>query len=594
MLTKAAVYHVRRNLKEAVLIRGNLPGLRVLLERAPRASSQRAAYKEGLRPPWGIQDRGGMACPPTAAVSLTMRVRDIMNIPGLKEHLTLVAGASALDRVITNVTVMEAPDLPEHLSGNELVLTTLYSMRDDETLRVRLIMRLAERQAAAVIVKVGRFVESVPPEMVNQADHLGLPILTVPSQVVFREIIYKVVGDLIRESSVDSSALQAETRGPGPQLSQRLWQKLLGNDSLSSFCEDLAAELRAPCWVVSARGDVLASSTEMSRAVENALKGTLASAIPQISPFRAGSCLVWPCQVLRERMACLVVESPAGIEPALDLLVKQTAAAIAFNLLQNQRMVRAAGPELTETFEGILFGHLNDDAVLYKLKTFSYELQAHTYVSVINFELQDEPRHMWVTRLLGVLQETLPRSLSCVRGSELITLITSRRPSDLLSRTSRRSLEITLEEISGPARVLSMGVGLPVTSPSALSSSYILAKRAVELGARLAPGRRIHFFEDYALEAYILKGKLSAEGKLLMERFLKPLREYDSSHDSSLIHTLEHVLESGGIEESAAAMHVHPNTIRYRLRKVEELTGLDPLSPKGGFYFRAALILARG
>jgi DNA-binding PucR family transcriptional regulator len=62
----------------------------------------------------------------------------------------------------------------------------------------------------------------------------------------------------------------------------------------------------------------------------------------------------------------------------------------------------------------------------------------------------------------------------------------------------------------------------------------------------------------------------------------------------TLIETLTVYLESGGsIEATGRALFVHPNTVRYRLKQVAELTGFSPSDPRDGFVLQIALVLGR-
>jgi hypothetical protein len=61
-----------------------------------------------------------------------------------------------------------------------------------------------------------------------------------------------------------------------------------------------------------------------------------------------------------------------------------------------------------------------------------------------------------------------------------------------------------------------------------------------------------------------------------------------------LLETLDALYAAGGVLESAARhLYVHPNTVRYRLRRVGEVTGLNPLQPRDAFTLRIALTLGR-
>lgn len=61
-----------------------------------------------------------------------------------------------------------------------------------------------------------------------------------------------------------------------------------------------------------------------------------------------------------------------------------------------------------------------------------------------------------------------------------------------------------------------------------------------------------------------------------------------------LLETLDGFFAAGGVLESAArALYIHPNTVRYRLRRVGEITGLSPLLPRDAFALRVALTVGR-
>ena len=62
----------------------------------------------------------------------------------------------------------------------------------------------------------------------------------------------------------------------------------------------------------------------------------------------------------------------------------------------------------------------------------------------------------------------------------------------------------------------------------------------------------------------------------LRERLLGPLREYDSRHNAELLGTLRSFLDcDGSWSACASVMYVHVNTVRYRISRIEALTGRD-------------------
>lgn len=76
----------------------------------------------------------------------------------------------------------------------------------------------------------------------------------------------------------------------------------------------------------------------------------------------------------------------------------------------------------------------------------------------------------------------------------------------------------------------------------------------------------------------------------LVERVVTPLRGADSSVEI----TLRAYLDSGGhVEKCARELYVHPNTVRYRLKRVSQITDYDPLNARDAFVLRIALVLGK-
>ncbi|NUR31360.1 MAG: helix-turn-helix domain-containing protein, partial [Catenulispora sp.] len=67
-------------------------------------------------------------------------------------------------------------------------------------------------------------------------------------------------------------------------------------------------------------------------------------------------------------------------------------------------------------------------------------------------------------------------------------------------------------------------------------------------------------------------------------RPVRRLREYDDKHQADLLTTLRAWLDAfGDVNEASAAVHIHPSTFRYRLRRVAEIASIDLGDPDTRF-----------
>jgi DNA-binding PucR family transcriptional regulator len=109
-----------------------------------------------------------------------------------------------------------------------------------------------------------------------------------------------------------------------------------------------------------------------------------------------------------------------------------------------------------------------------------------------------------------------------------------------------------------------------------LAVSYSEAKEAIEV-AVAAGGGRVMAFKDVLIDSIV---RSSRHADRILEETIGPVLRYDAERQSQLVPTLRAYVDAGfNLTKSAELLRVHPNTVVYRLRRVEELTGRDPHVP---------------
>jgi purine catabolism regulator len=129
------------------------------------------------------------------------------------------------------------------------------------------------------------------------------------------------------------------------------------------------------------------------------------------------------------------------------------------------------------------------------------------------------------------------------------------------------------------------------SAPIAASTQVSEAARQARLAAAqaLEAGRPYLRYGAEGPDAGLLPRSLE-DTRHLVRRVLGPLVEYDRAHDGSLVSSLRTFLANdGGWQRSAEELGVHRQTLVYRLRKAEQLTGLRPTSTRGSAMLWLAL-----
>jgi hypothetical protein len=139
----------------------------------------------------------------------------------------------------------------------------------------------------------------------------------------------------------------------------------------------------------------------------------------------------------------------------------------------------------------------------------------------------------------------------------------------------------------------SFGAGPIVIGPAVSSLDHASeSARAAIAGFRAAPawpGAPRPVAADDLLPERALAGDTEARRVLRHDAYGAVLRA-----GGGLLETLDAFFAAGAVLESAAReLYVHPNTVRYRLKRVSEVTGLSPLDPRHAFALRLALTIGR-
>ncbi|GAB2971718.1 PucR family transcriptional regulator [Amycolatopsis acidiphila] len=193
-------------------------------------------------------------------------------------------------------------------------------------------------------------------------------------------------------------------------------------------------------------------------------------------------------------------------------------------------------------------------------------------------------RHRLADGLAMHLGAVHPRCAAALVGDVVYGLVPVARNGDGEQRALRIATDF-LDRVGERARAV-IAVGPVAHDVSGLAETRASADRALRvLRSGSSAGRRVARLADVHVEALLLELRdlVSARG----DRPTGPvarLFEYDEQHNTSLVETLRAWLDAfGDVIAASAAVYVHPNTFRYRLRRLAEVGGLDLADPEARF-----------
>lgn len=187
-------------------------------------------------------------------------------------------------------------------------------------------------------------------------------------------------------------------------------------------------------------------------------------------------------------------------------------------------------------------------------------------------DADDEGRAEALERFRTGMMRALPGVLIDQRDEEAVALVPALGADE--TETLKR-LEKALGE--GVNRLpLVVGVSSPCLGAAALAIGLQEARQAALAAPVIVDAPAIVPYDGLGPYKYLLRVPLDGDVRDRQRDALKKLGEYDRQRQAQLTRTLEEFLrQRGNISATAQALYVHPNTLRQRLRRIEELTGIN-------------------
>jgi sugar diacid utilization regulator len=268
----------------------------------------------------------------------------------------------------------------------------------------------------------------------------------------------------------------------------------------------------------------------------------------------------------------------------MRLLVTEHAATVCGVILGRERVVASAAARAREDLiEGLLSGKGSDaDEVLRWARHLGYdESREHRVLALVVEQDHDglgQRAPVAIERFFGT---QAPDAIIAVRDREVVVVLPGDAPradqpdrADRAERLSGACLGRVRELL--PRAMVTIGIGGRCGPPEQIATSYDEARRTVETARRMGRTGTVVAFDELGIHRLLLQvadpgqlrafahevfGELSTHPRAAVAEYLATLGCYFRANNSP--------------QRASRALHVHPNTVTYRVRRVEQITALD-------------------
>lgn len=496
----------------------------------------------------------GISLPRYACVEMnTITIRDLLRLV-LPPGSTLATAAHGLQQHVGPAVSLRAtpPAFPQ-LYGGELALISVVQahMLDDRLTLPTLAHRLAEVSVAAIAV-----VGPIDGEALTVAETANLPLIQLPDTADLRQ----VERDLQR--FLADPDLQYERRAS--QLYTELTQHVAAGHGIEAILRVLAERTGQAVALLGPNGTVRLQHGQRHAGAAFQMLQLSEKGTQKIAGYQAR------VQSIGQVGAQLGFIALAGetLDQWDELALAQTAAASALELSKQQAIEAAESRVRGDILRTILSGTITDPQLLQQQAAeFGYDLlQPHSGLVIMSMDKTVNVAQIR-DHLRRVLEHQHLAAPSLVRENHLICFC----PSD-----DEYTQPYALLRSLGDDYAIAAGISTVVTSVASWPRAYDEAEQALGLGQQLFGARSITAYSDLGVYRLLLELRGSAELRSFYHQTLGALVDHDQANSGELVRTLEGYFAAlGNVHHAAELLHVHRNTLIYRLRRISEISGFN-------------------
>ena len=497
----------------------------------------------------------------------------------------LVAGKKGVSRRITTVNIMEVPEITRYVKADELIITTMYPIRDNEQLQKTLIPDLAQKGVSALLV-VPIFMENdIPQYMIEQADFYDFPLVKLPFDTSFNEILNPIL-----EQILDRQTAQLKKNA---QINKKFMDILLNGGSLSEIAKVIHSENGLPVALYSpyALPMTCFGTYEwqlLETYIENADVGVSQH---MLENEEYGKSMVWMYTVMYggERYATIILCIP---QPQLNAhpidfsiekqMIEQASAVVALEITRLRKQMETEYSYRSRIIDDLLHDKVTSRSQIISIgKSYGWDLSGSFIPVVIEIHNSKENYDKsLIFPIQNVVQDCIKIGISSVIPIELNNCLLL-----LFQQTKQQEkmIKLILHMCQSFIRQFDdswIGIGRSIGDIMRLSQSFDQAITAINLARKMPKLGKVVHFDDLGVYRVLLdmpdlKQNIINKSLFIDEKIGKLIHQ-DQSNNTDYILTLETFFEQNcNMRQSAKKLFIHHNTMRYRLDQIESLLGVS-------------------
>ncbi|MBM7714691.1 sugar diacid utilization regulator [Bacillus thermophilus] len=535
-----------------------------------------------------------------------MNINDVNQLDVLKDS-EILAGKKGLNNRVLHATIIDAPDGYKWCSKGDFIITTGYPFTSNmhwEAGIMKLLHALIEKECSGLGIKLGRYIPSFPKEALSYSNDNNFPVISLPHNVSWSEIIMPIVTQINKQHQNEL------------EMNHTVYEMFHHHLKMQGDLQDLAQLLNK---ILNKPVTIYVRNAHQKIDVHH----SFFSADEIESMISALSCVQErPIQRLNwqgNKFTVRWVYNSDQLEGGVFLwgvhthlhtwqkaALEQTAVILALEI-ERMRSVSLVFQRFRNDFLNMLLseGFESHEVLSRRAEEVKWNLESHYHVVLLDFDVKEKyvsnkSKNLATWQKKETILEMIDYELKWLSPGSLIgfdkhnfftLLIPKKYQQDLIHHLNKLVKKINSTSFYG-------GIGRlhPIENLAASYNEALLALKVAyanipeDFNQKKVNQLYVRTFSELNVERFLFSHNPSDEAKKLVEDCLVNIIKYDKEKNSDLLETLKTFLaHNANFDSTADALYIHKNTVRYRLKMIQELTQLDPKNIKDQLLFQMSL-----
>jgi len=534
---------------------------------------------------------------------LGITVEEALKLPAFN-GAKLVSGDEGKSNIIKYIDVTEVPDMENWVKEGEMLLTTYFAIKNDIKAQENLIIKLANVKAAALCIKPGRFIDRIPEKLITIAKKLNFPIIELPLEVPYVNIISQVLSHILSKKVSDLETVN--------KIHNSLTDIVLQGKGIQSICSKLCDLTGYPIAIFSSNNRMIAFSDkqekihhlvsqsqlikEFERCNRRCNRTGLSST--EILEIQGKRFIVTSIIVEKEIYGFLVMFGYGSLADELNIkALEQGAIIVALEFLKGKNIQEIKKRIMKDLVNDLLEGNSsNPDVLKERGRYFDWNLEEGRQVIIVNVEKFNtyykeekqnlkniqEFKNIFLDRVKITIRKVDSKAIVTDKNNRVVVIINiptgyKKSLNSLYLYTKGIASNIQQEvTLNFNGMKVNIGIGRYYEGIENLPKSYKEALEAIYLGKKIVGSGKVIHFNDLGIYKLLLDISDKNQLKDFALNHLHALIKQDEQHGTELMATLETYLRNDKkIYKTANELFIHRNTVRYRIKKISDILGVD-------------------